>query len=77
MTKGFKTTNLYQEMFPNYTKTPKAVIAAVAIALAIQITGNDSLFEGKRIITNEWRILHEAGIVPQKPPKNNNDPFYD
>ena len=50
-----------------YDKTPKAVFAAVAVSALT--SGGDKLNMAKPYLLREWRILHENGIVPQKPPK--------
>jgi hypothetical protein len=49
-----------------YGRTPKAVFAAVAVSMVTN--GGDHLNNARRLFLEEWWILHEAGIVPQKPP---------
>jgi hypothetical protein len=56
--------NEYQALFPNYSNTPKAVIAAMAVSFAIHATGEDQV---PQVLKKEWEALHNAGIVPQKP----------
>ena len=64
-----------------YARTPKAVFAALAFSYA-QAQGavadpddpgnGDETLEAdvtRARLLNEWRILHENGIVPQAPPK--------
>ena len=63
---GIKITNGYADCLGElYAKTPKAVFAAVAVSTLTM--GGDYLDEAKERLLNEWRILHENGIVPQKP----------
>jgi hypothetical protein len=70
-----KSSNEYAQAFERlYAKTPKAVFAAVAFSYANISCGEDGHESGSseetvRRFLNEWRILHENGIVPQKPPK--------
>lgn len=59
--------NEYQEQFPCYDETPKSLIAAVAMSLAMQLTGEEDNEQAKKILSDEWASLHKAGIVPQKP----------
>ena len=64
-----KATNEYQQVFGAlYDKTPKAVFAAVAFSLAFKEASENTEYALAGFI-EEWRILHENGIVPQKPPK--------
>lgn len=51
-----------------YASTPKAVFAAVAYSFA------SLLEEGRQenavpLFLNEWRVLHQNGIVQQTPPR--------
>lgn len=50
-----------------YSKTPKAVFAAIAVSTLT--CGGDELDKARARLLEEWRILHQAGIVPQAPPK--------
>ncbi len=50
-----------------FDKTPKAVLAAIAVSSLT--TGGDYLERARELVLEEWRILHQAGIVSQKPPK--------
>lgn len=56
-----------------YNETPKAVLAALAVSLAVRIVegeGTEDTFEAAaRLVRDEWAALHRAGIVPQSPPK--------
>ncbi len=63
--KGFKTTNEYAQQLENYDAIPKAVLAAIAVSALT--CGGDYLDEATRRINNEWQVLFDAGIVPQKP----------
>lgn len=58
--------NLYQQAFPAFDDTPKAVIAAIAYSLAMRLCGDDES-AALAMLGDEWRALHAAGIVPQKP----------
>jgi hypothetical protein len=61
-----KLTNEYAGFLGNvYDRTPKAVFAALAVSFAMRsgLTGTASE------CLDEWRVLHENGIVPQKPLK--------
>jgi hypothetical protein len=63
--------NEYADMLhPLYDNIPKTVMAAIAVSFAIQLKGEEDFeyFIKKRIM-EEWEILHQNGIVPQKPPK--------
>jgi len=60
-----KTWNNYAECFPNYERTPKAVIAALAFSLAMRLEEGDEVRAGD-LLKEEWNALHLAGIVPQK-----------
>ena len=64
--RGLKTLNSYQAAFPNYDKTPKAVIAAIAVSLALKLH-EDAFDYAVYEISKEWTALYNAGIVPQKP----------
>lgn len=50
-----------------YEQTPKAVFAAVAVSALT--TGGDYLNEANGRLLEEWWILYDNGIVPQKPPR--------
>lgn len=55
-----------------YDAIPKAVLAAIAVSYAGHIleSGFESIFEpgaAEAALLDEWRVLHENGIVPQKP----------
>lgn len=59
--------NEYAEyLVPLFDDCPKAVLAAIAVSFIT--TGGDWPARAQAGIIREWRILHEAGIVPQKPP---------
>ncbi len=67
--RGFKLKNGYQKALGDmYAETPKAVFAALAVSLIMQLDGDDS--PAGRIrnrLLGEWTVLHQNGIVPQKP----------
>ena len=58
-----------------FDKTPKTVLAAIAVSALT--SGGDKLRMAKPYLLREWRILHENGIVPQKPPKGFTLPVLD
>ena len=67
-----KRTNEYSQAFGRlYAKTPKAVFAAVAFSYANWACGEESANDQETIgrFIQEWRVLHENGLVSQKPPK--------
>ncbi len=59
-------TNEYQEQYPRFDATPKAVIAAIAYSLALQLT-EDNHDAARELIMDEWGTLHQNRIIPQKP----------
>ena len=61
-----KTYNEYSGLFPDFDKTPKAVIAAIALSLARRLN-EDNWDKAKLEIMLEWSTLYKCGIVPQKP----------
>lgn len=63
-----KAGNNYLALLRNFTETPKAVYAAVCVSLANRLGADFA--EVERMINEEWAILHEAEIVPQKPLKS-------
>ena len=52
-----------------YEKTPKAVFAALAVSLALQVNGENFEILDAGFL-REWDTLYKNGIVPQKPPRN-------
>lgn len=61
--------NDYLKELPSdlYERTPKAVWAALAVSLALRL--NEDQFEAVPVaLCAEWSSLHQAGVVPQKPP---------
>ncbi len=68
----FKTENEYQRAIGRelYEATPKAVFAALFVSYLANIKGVQlDPLELESEILDEWKKLHAAGIVPQKPPK--------
>lgn len=64
----FNLNNAYaDELGAMFDQTPKAVFAALAVSFGTQ--GGDFLPEAIKRLVDEWQILHDNGIVPQKPPK--------
>ena len=67
---GVKAGNEYAaELRGLYNYAPKAVLAAVAVAFATQLSGTENLSEAQERVLAEWEALHRAGIVKQVPPK--------
>lgn len=69
-----KISNEYADAFGRlYTNTPKSVFAALAYSYISRCAGPDGETDSRELIVQEflreWAILHENGIVPQKPPK--------
>lgn len=61
-------TNEYADTLGDlFHRAPKAVHAAVAVSMLT--AGGDYLAEARERFIEEWQTLHEAGIVPQKPPR--------
>jgi hypothetical protein len=64
---GMKAGNEYAQAFERlYATIPKAVFAAVAYLFAMRLN-KDQPDKAVGEFLNEWRILHQQGIVPQKP----------
>jgi len=49
-----------------YARTPKAVFAAIAFSYANRLFAKSEGTEVVDCLAEEWRVLHENGIVPQK-----------
>jgi hypothetical protein len=49
-----------------YAATPKAVFAAIAVSYAT--CGGDYIERAHENVLRDWWVLHENGIVPQRPP---------
>ena len=68
-----KSSNEYAQAFGRlYAKVPKAVFAAVALSYASWASGQETanFDEAVTRFIEEWRVLNQNGIVPQKPPAN-------
>lgn len=50
-----------------YEEIPKAVWAAIAVSALTY--GGDQLEDAAPRVAREWKALHDAGIVPQRPSK--------
>lgn len=63
-----KLTNEYAHALDDrfYRTIPKAVLAAIAVSYASE--GGDNLADAQERVREEWGILYDNGIVPQKPP---------
>jgi hypothetical protein len=57
----------YADVLSTYDRIPKAVLAAIAVSYGS--AGGDNLQDAEARVLEEWRILHENGIVPQAPPR--------
>lgn len=65
--RGMKTHNEYALAFGRiYDETPKAVFAAIAYSFAMRLNEDqpEAAIAG---FLKEWTILHNQGIVPQRP----------
>lgn len=60
--------NQYAALLENFDEIPKSVLAAIAVSLAL-LQNEEDLSSVSKIINDEWRVLHENGIVPQRPRK--------
>lgn len=47
---------------------PKTVFMAIAFAFALRLVDDDRR-RARQLVEDEWRTLHENGIVPQRPRK--------
>lgn len=66
MPRGLKTGNEYAEALGRlYADTPKSVLAAIVVSWAMCPQFEDVPAK----VLDEWSVLHDNGIVPQKPPK--------
>lgn len=67
---GIKLMNEYSGVIDDelYEKIPKAVLAAIAVSYLSG--GGDHLDKAQDELLEEWRVLYEGGIVPQKPPRS-------
>jgi hypothetical protein len=66
-----KTTNEYAQFLERahlFEKTPKTVFAALAVSYALH-QREDNFNAVVEELLDEWEILYQNGIVPQKPPK--------
>lgn len=48
-----------------FEEIPKAVWAAIAVSSITQ--GGDYIENARKLIAEEWDVLHTQGIVPQRP----------
>lgn len=66
MPRGMKTGNEYAEVLGRlYADIPKSVLAAIVVSWAMCPQFEDVPAK----VLDEWGVLHDNGIVPQKPPK--------
>lgn len=54
-----------------FDDVPKAVLAAIAVSSLT--CGGDELDKALERVAHEWVVLHQNGIVPQKPPASIRD----
>lgn len=61
--------NEYADLIERHINAPKAVWVAIAVSLANQLAGGplDRGMAPVNTLMDEWRLLHDNGIVPQKP----------
>lgn len=60
-----KTSNMYaMELYD--LNAPKTVFMAIALSFAMRLVADD-LEKARALVAEEWRTLHQNGIVPQKP----------
>lgn len=70
--RGVKIGNEYARQFGRlYAKTPKSVFAAVALSYASWASGEETQTFDVAVerFLEEWKVLNENGIIPQKPAK--------
>lgn len=65
--RGMKLHNEYSREFGRlYADTPKAVFAAIAYSFAMRLN-EDQSDAALAEFMKEWRVLHQQGILPQRP----------
>lgn len=52
-----------------YARTPKAVFAAIALSYATRLFAKTEGTDSIDVLVEEWKTLHENGIIPQNPGK--------
>ena len=60
-----KISNEYTDMLETYP--PKAVIAGITVSLLMRVGETVEQDEINKMFMEEWRILYENWIIPQKP----------
>ena len=50
-----------------FDKCPKAVLFEIARQFGMRVADDFSEEAAFKVMQDEWRILHEQGLVPQKP----------
>jgi len=66
--KGMKIRNEYLDHYQgHYDRIPKAVLGAVLASLLS--TGGERPEDVMPAVLEEWKTLHQNGIIPQKPPR--------
>jgi hypothetical protein len=58
--------NDYSRSYPDYSRTPKAVIAAIAYSMALRLCQEDER-DAAEMLRQEWALLHENGVLRQEP----------
>jgi len=73
---GHSTVNKISNEYADILKTypPKAVIAGITVSLLMRVgevggLATEEQDEINKMFMEEWRILYENGIIPQKPKK--------
>lgn len=67
-----KSGNVYAQQYgATYKRIPKAVFAAIAYSFADRYRDESTYAETQALDSfyREWEILHQNGIIPQKPVK--------
>lgn len=65
--RGMKLHNEYARALSNYERIPKAVLAAIAYSFADRLNCDIEGATPEGTIMDEWHLLYENGIVPQRP----------
>ena len=63
--RGIKRSNDYAAVIHDID-APKTVWMAIAFSLALRLN-DDKYGAAQAMLREEWRVLHENGIVPQRP----------
>ena len=53
-----------------FNAVPKAVIFEIARQFGMRVADEFTAEAAFQVMQNEWRVLHQQGLVPQKPPRS-------